>query len=45
MWKQVKLREPVARQVDLAEPDVFEFGGDQCDGLVASVFVRARLQT
>ena len=35
------LREALAREIDLAEADLFEFGGVHCDGVVASV--RARL--
>jgi len=35
------LREALAREIDLAEADLFEFGGVHCDGIVASV--RARL--
>lgn len=31
------LRESLAREVDLAESDIFEFGGHCCDSLVASV--------
>ena len=34
------LRESLAQDFDLAERDVFEFGGTQCDGLVASVLAR-----
>ena len=29
------LRESLARELDLAEPDLFEFGGDHCDAIVA----------
>jgi RNA polymerase sigma-70 factor, ECF subfamily len=35
------LREALAREIDLAETDLFEFGGVHCDGVVASV--RAKL--
>lgn len=31
------LREALAREVDLAEGDIFEFGGRRCDRIVASV--------
>jgi RNA polymerase sigma-70 factor (ECF subfamily) len=31
------LRESLAKEVDLAEGDIYEFGGVHCDGLVASV--------
>jgi hypothetical protein len=34
------LRESLTQDFDLAERDVFEFGGTQCDGLVASVLAR-----
>lgn len=34
------LREALAREVDLAERDVFEFGGGDCDRLVAAVVRR-----
>jgi RNA polymerase sigma factor (sigma-70 family) len=34
------LRESLARELDLAEPDLFEFGGDRCDQVVASVLLR-----
>ena len=34
------LRQSLARELDLAEPDLFEFGGDHCDRIVASVFAR-----
>jgi RNA polymerase sigma-70 factor (ECF subfamily) len=34
------LREALAREIDLAEADLFEFGGVHCDGVVASVFAR-----
>ena len=35
------LREALAREIDLAETDLFEFGGVSCDAVVASV--RAKL--
>jgi RNA polymerase sigma factor (sigma-70 family) len=31
------LRESLARELDLAETDLFEFGGDRCDAIVAAV--------
>jgi RNA polymerase sigma factor (sigma-70 family) len=31
------LREALAKELDLAERDVFEFGGRQCDGVIARV--------
>lgn len=31
------LRESIAREIDLAERDVFEFGGDRCDRMIARV--------
>ena len=34
------LRESLAREIDIAERDVFEFGGVQCDRLVAAVGAR-----
>ncbi|TKC78958.1 RNA polymerase sigma factor [Trinickia terrae] len=34
------LRESLAREIDLAERDLFEFGGRQCDGVVAKVLHR-----
>ena len=37
------LREALAREIDLAETDLFEFGGAHCDGLVASVLARVSL--
>lgn len=39
------LREALAREVDLAERDLFEFGGTQCDGIVAKVFARIADET
>jgi RNA polymerase sigma-70 factor (ECF subfamily) len=37
------LREALAREIDLAETDLFEFGGVHCDGLVASVQAKLSL--
>ena len=37
------LREALAREVDQAEGDLFEFGGRQCDGVVASVLAKLSL--
>ena len=37
------LREALAREIDLAETDLFEFGGAHCDGVVASVLARVSL--
>ena len=34
------LREALAREIDLAEADLFEFGGCDCDGVVAAVMTR-----
>lgn len=34
------LREALAQEIDLAERDVFEFGGGRCDGLIARVLAR-----
>jgi RNA polymerase sigma factor (sigma-70 family) len=34
------LRESLARELDAAEPDLFEFGGDHCDRVVANVLAR-----
>lgn len=34
------LRESLAREIDLAERDLFEFGGSQCDRVVTSVLLR-----
>ncbi|HWJ04751.1 MAG TPA: RNA polymerase sigma factor [Steroidobacteraceae bacterium] len=36
------LREALARDVDLAERDLFEFGGTRCDRIVAGVMARVR---
>jgi RNA polymerase sigma-70 factor (ECF subfamily) len=35
-----QLRESLARELDSAEPDLFEFGGDHCDRVVANVLAR-----
>jgi RNA polymerase sigma-70 factor (ECF subfamily) len=37
------LRESLAREMDLAERDVFTFGGEHCDRVVAAVLARLRL--
>jgi RNA polymerase sigma factor (sigma-70 family) len=34
------LREALAQEIDLAERDVFEFGGGRCDGVIARVLAR-----
>ncbi len=34
------LRESLAQEVDLAERDLFEFGGSHCDGVIAAVLSR-----
>jgi RNA polymerase sigma-70 factor (ECF subfamily) len=34
------LRESLARELDLAEPNLFEFGGDHCDRVVATVMAK-----
>ena len=36
------LRESLARELDLAERDVFTFGGEHCDRVVAAVLARLR---
>jgi RNA polymerase sigma-70 factor (ECF subfamily) len=37
------LRDALAREVDVAERDIYEFGGNHCDALVASVLARIPL--
>jgi RNA polymerase sigma-70 factor (ECF subfamily) len=32
----------LAREVDIAERDVFEFGGEHCNRIVAAVLARIR---
>jgi RNA polymerase sigma-70 factor (ECF subfamily) len=39
------LRESLAREVDVAERDVFEFGGEHCDRIVAAVIARIKLES
>ncbi|HEY7963907.1 MAG TPA: RNA polymerase sigma factor [Steroidobacteraceae bacterium] len=34
------LRESLAKEIDLAEGDIYDFGGVHCDGVVASVLAR-----
>jgi RNA polymerase sigma-70 factor (ECF subfamily) len=34
------LREALAREIDLAERDIFEFGGQHCDRVIANVLAR-----
>ena len=34
------LRESLAQEVDMAERDLFEFGGTHCDGVIAAVLAR-----
>ena len=34
------LRESLAREIDIAERDLFDFGGVHCDRLVAAVTAR-----
>jgi hypothetical protein len=34
------LREALAKEIDLAECDIFEFGGAHCDRIVANVLAR-----
>jgi RNA polymerase sigma-70 factor (ECF subfamily) len=34
------LREALAQEIDLAERDLFEFGGGRCDGVIARVLAR-----
>jgi RNA polymerase sigma-70 factor (ECF subfamily) len=36
------LRESLAREIDVAERDLFEFGGRHCDRVVAAVLARLR---
>jgi len=36
------LRESLARDLDMATPDVFHFGGERCDRVVAGVLARRR---
>jgi RNA polymerase sigma-70 factor (ECF subfamily) len=36
------LRESLARDIDLAEANLFDFGGAHCDGVVASVLARLK---
>jgi RNA polymerase sigma factor (sigma-70 family) len=38
------LRDSLARELDLAERDLFEFGGPQCDQVVATVMARLALE-
>jgi DNA-directed RNA polymerase specialized sigma24 family protein len=38
------LRESLAREIDLAERDLFEFGGTHCDRVVASVLSRVTME-
>jgi RNA polymerase sigma-70 factor (ECF subfamily) len=38
------LREALAQEIDLAERDVFEFGGEHCDGVIARVLARLQDQ-
>ena len=37
---KILLRESLARELDSAEPDLFEFGGDHCDRVVANVLAQ-----
>jgi Sigma-70, region 4 len=37
------LREGLAKEIDLAQGDIFEFGGACCDGVVAAV--QSRIET
>ena len=39
------LREALAQEIDLAEPDIFEFGGERCDRVVACVLARLDSET
>ena len=39
------LREALAQEIDLAERDIFEFGGRHCDRIVASVLARLDAET
>jgi predicted RNA polymerase sigma factor len=42
---KAKLREALAREVDLAEGSVYEFGGTTCNELVASVLAAIEAAT
>ena len=35
-----QLREALAQEIDLAERDIFEFGGEHCDRIVTQVLAR-----
>ncbi len=37
------LRESLARELDLAQPDLFEFGGEHCDRVVGYVLARTNI--
>ena len=39
------LRESLARELDMAAGDVFHFGGERCDCVVAGVLARCRMLT
>ena len=39
------LRESLAEEIDIAERDLFDFGGDHCDGIVAAVWRRLDAST
>ena len=38
------LRESLSRELDMARADVFQFGGEHCDRIVASVLTRLQAQ-
>jgi RNA polymerase sigma-70 factor (ECF subfamily) len=38
------LRDSLARELNLAERDLFEFGGPHCDQVVANVLARLELE-
>jgi RNA polymerase sigma-70 factor, ECF subfamily len=39
------LREALAKEIDLAQGDIFKFGGECCDRVVATVLARIELAT
>ena len=39
------LRESLAKEIDLAEADIYEFAGAHCDGIVANVLARLNLES
>jgi hypothetical protein len=41
----MRLRDSPARELNLAERDLFEFGGRHCDHVVANVLARLALES